>query len=86
MARLQQTQRKRVGSVPRFPVDVVAAIAAEAEKEKMKARTEVAHEVRIAREAEAEMDLHVKKAAEKAAKFEQKHPSQNSEINWAILQ
>ncbi|KAL8119830.1 hypothetical protein AgCh_017086 [Apium graveolens] len=29
MARLQQTQRKRVGSVPRLPVDVVAAIAAE---------------------------------------------------------
>ncbi|KAL8091348.1 hypothetical protein AgCh_033816 [Apium graveolens] len=30
MARLQQTQRKRVGSVPRLPDDVVAAIAAEA--------------------------------------------------------
>ncbi|XP_074355915.1 uncharacterized protein LOC141695576 [Apium graveolens] len=30
MARLQQTQRKRVGSVPRLPADVVAAIAAEA--------------------------------------------------------
>ncbi|KAL8133879.1 hypothetical protein AgCh_009083 [Apium graveolens] len=29
MARLKQTQRKRVGSVPRLPVDVVAAIAAE---------------------------------------------------------
>ncbi|KAL8147150.1 hypothetical protein AgCh_004752 [Apium graveolens] len=29
MARLQQTQRKRVGSVPRLPDDVVAAIAAE---------------------------------------------------------
>ncbi|KAL8113762.1 hypothetical protein AgCh_020889 [Apium graveolens] len=29
MARLQQTQRKRVGSVLRLPVDVVAAIAAE---------------------------------------------------------
>ncbi|XP_074348367.1 uncharacterized protein LOC141687104 isoform X3 [Apium graveolens] len=29
MARLQQTQRKRVGIVPRLPVDVVAAIAAE---------------------------------------------------------
>lgn len=41
----------------------------------MKARTEVAHEVRLAREAEAEMDLHVKKAAEKAASFEQKHPA-----------
>ncbi|KAL8135849.1 hypothetical protein AgCh_010452 [Apium graveolens] len=31
MARLQQTQRKRVESVPRLPVDVVAAIAAEVE-------------------------------------------------------
>ncbi|KAL8112911.1 hypothetical protein AgCh_020282 [Apium graveolens] len=29
MTRLQQTQRKRVESVPRLPVDVVAAIAAE---------------------------------------------------------
>ncbi|KAL8089572.1 hypothetical protein AgCh_039155 [Apium graveolens] len=29
MARLQQTQRKHVGSVPRLPVDVVAVIAAE---------------------------------------------------------
>ncbi|KAL8101799.1 hypothetical protein AgCh_033628 [Apium graveolens] len=29
MARLKQTQRKRVGSVPRLPVDVVAVIAAE---------------------------------------------------------
>ncbi|KAL8119437.1 hypothetical protein AgCh_016816 [Apium graveolens] len=32
MARLQQTQRKHVGSVPRLPVDVVAAIAAEVVK------------------------------------------------------
>ncbi|KAL8088450.1 hypothetical protein AgCh_038293 [Apium graveolens] len=32
MASLQQTQRKRMGSVPRLPVDVVAAIAAETEK------------------------------------------------------
>ncbi|KAL8098459.1 hypothetical protein AgCh_031279 [Apium graveolens] len=31
MARLQQTQRKRVGSVLCLPVDVVAAIAAENE-------------------------------------------------------
>ncbi|KAL8096791.1 hypothetical protein AgCh_037669 [Apium graveolens] len=29
MARLQQTQRKRVGSVPRLPAEIVAAIAAE---------------------------------------------------------
>ncbi|KAL8089069.1 hypothetical protein AgCh_038728 [Apium graveolens] len=36
MARLQQTQRKRVGSVSRLPVDVVAAIAAEASIEKSK--------------------------------------------------
>ncbi|KAL8146680.1 hypothetical protein AgCh_004422 [Apium graveolens] len=33
MARLQQTQRKRVGSVPRLPVDVVAAIAAEKDRD-----------------------------------------------------
>ena len=28
-SRLKQTQRKRVGSVPRLPVDIVAAIAVE---------------------------------------------------------
>ncbi|KAL8124749.1 hypothetical protein AgCh_012414 [Apium graveolens] len=33
MARLQQTQRKRVGSIPRLPDDVVAAIAAEVKGE-----------------------------------------------------
>ncbi|XP_011084994.1 uncharacterized protein LOC105167114 [Sesamum indicum] len=38
-----------------------------AEKELAKARVEVAHEVRMAREAEAEMDHHVSKAVEKAA-------------------
>ncbi|XP_059311092.1 late embryogenesis abundant protein 6-like [Lycium barbarum] len=44
-----------------------------AEKELAKARVEVAHEVRLAREAEAAMDLHVNKAAEKIAHEEEKH-------------
>ncbi|XP_038878054.1 late embryogenesis abundant protein 6-like [Benincasa hispida] len=39
-----------------------------AEKELAKARVEVAHEVRLAREAEAAMDLHVAKAGMKAEK------------------
>lgn len=38
----------------------------QAEKELAKARVEVAHEVRLAREAEASMDLHVSKAGMKA--------------------
>lgn len=40
-----------------------------------KARVEVAHEVRLARVAEAEMELHVAKAAEKAEKEIAKHNS-----------
>ncbi|KAL7083676.1 hypothetical protein ACP275_14G177600 [Erythranthe tilingii] len=42
------------------------------EKELAKARVEVAHEVRMAKEAEAAMDLHVHKAVEKAAEHERK--------------
>ncbi|KAG8391411.1 hypothetical protein BUALT_Bualt01G0184800 [Buddleja alternifolia] len=47
------------------------------EKELAKARVEVAHEVRMAREAEAEMDLHVNKAVKKVAEHEQKHAHQS---------
>ncbi|KAI3448998.1 hypothetical protein Pfo_005663 [Paulownia fortunei] len=51
-----------------------------AEKEFAKTRVQVAHEVRMAREAEAAMDLHVNKAAEKVAEHERKHqqPSHGS--------
>ncbi|KAL6513511.1 hypothetical protein OROGR_020997 [Orobanche gracilis] len=38
-----------------------------------KARVQVAHEVRMAREAEAAMDLHVNKAAEKVAEVDRKY-------------
>ncbi|KAJ8573455.1 hypothetical protein K7X08_009966 [Anisodus acutangulus] len=51
-----------------------------AEKELAKARVEVAHEVRLAREAEAAMDLHVNKAAEKIAQEEQKHVHNINEL------
>ncbi|KAL3624562.1 hypothetical protein CASFOL_031230 [Castilleja foliolosa] len=44
-----------------------------AEKELAKTRIQVAHEVRMAREAEAAMDLHVNKAAEKAIEHERKY-------------
>ncbi|KAM7476193.1 hypothetical protein LguiB_023436 [Lonicera macranthoides] len=40
-------------------------------KELAKARTEVAHEVKLAKDAEAEMDLHVNKAASKALEHEE---------------
>ncbi|KAI3418643.1 uncharacterized protein J3R85_013591 [Psidium guajava] len=55
-----------------------------AEKEYAKARAAVAHEVRLAREAEAEMDKHVTKAERLAQKELEKHgvaggPSSNSE-------
>ncbi|KAG8363513.1 hypothetical protein BUALT_Bualt19G0030100 [Buddleja alternifolia] len=51
------------------------------EKEIAKSRVEVAHEVRMAREAEAAMDLHVNKAAEKAAKHDRKHPHHRHDID-----
>ncbi|GAA0143709.1 hypothetical protein Leryth_019260 [Lithospermum erythrorhizon] len=44
----------------------------QAQREMAKARVEVAHEVRKAREAEAAMDLHVNRAAEKAISHESK--------------
>ncbi|CAN4110525.1 unnamed protein product [Withania somnifera] len=44
-----------------------------AEKELAKARVEAAHEIRLAKEAEAAMHLHVNKAAEKIAREEEKH-------------
>ncbi|PIN15878.1 hypothetical protein CDL12_11483 [Handroanthus impetiginosus] len=47
--------------------------AVQEEKELAKARVQVAHEIRMAREAEAAMDLHVNKAAEKVAEHERKH-------------
>ncbi|KAK2650929.1 hypothetical protein Ddye_018418 [Dipteronia dyeriana] len=44
-----------------------------AEKDMAKARMNIAHEVRLAREAEAEMELHIAKAADKADKEIGKH-------------
>ena len=44
-----------------------------AEKEIMQARKDIAKEVRLAKEAEAAMDLHVTKAGERAEKEIEKH-------------
>lgn len=44
----------------------------QAEKELAKSRAEVAHEIRLAKEAEASMDMHVNKAVEKAAQHDAK--------------
>lgn len=43
---------------------------------------QVAHEVRLAKEAEAEMDLHVEKAAEKAVQQEEKHSFHNTDQQY----
>ncbi|KAL7238358.1 hypothetical protein ACSBR2_004457 [Camellia fascicularis] len=43
------------------------------EKELAKARVDIAHEVRLAKEAEAAMDLHVTKAGERAQREIEKH-------------
>ena len=54
----------------------------QAEKELAKARVDIAHEVRLAREAEAAMQLHVDKAAQRVdreiAKHEEKQPSHDN--------
>lgn len=49
----------------------------QAEKEIAKARMDIAHEVRMAKEAEAAMDLHVSKAGERAEQEIAKHSSKN---------
>ncbi|KAK7401393.1 hypothetical protein VNO78_12829 [Psophocarpus tetragonolobus] len=48
------------------------------EKEIAKARKDVAHEVRLAKEAEATMDLHVAKAGKIAEREISKHASNNN--------
>lgn len=50
----------------------------QAEKDIAKARVEVAHEVRLAKEAEAAMDLHVAKAGQKAERELAKHNMSSS--------
>uniref|UniRef100_A0A5B6YY64 Uncharacterized protein n=1 Tax=Davidia involucrata TaxID=16924 RepID=A0A5B6YY64_DAVIN len=52
-----------------------------AEKELAKARVEIAHEVRMAREAEAAMDLHVTKAAERANREISKHEGMDPSLS-----
>ncbi|PNY03212.1 hypothetical protein L195_g026537 [Trifolium pratense] len=52
-----------------------------AEKEIAQARMEIAHEVRLAKEAEAAMDLHVSKAGERAEQEIGKHPNANATSN-----
>ncbi|KAK7339406.1 hypothetical protein VNO77_20070 [Canavalia gladiata] len=52
-----------------------------AEKELAKARMEVAREVRMAKEAEAAMDLHVQRAGERADKEMAKHSSKSNNPN-----
>ncbi|MFS7906434.1 putative Late embryogenesis abundant protein, LEA_1 subgroup [Helianthus anomalus] len=49
-----------------------------AEKDLAKSRAEVAHEIRLAREAEASMDMHVNKAVEKAAQHDAKLAPDNN--------
>ena len=44
----------------------------QAEKDLAKSRADVAHEIRLAKEAEAAMDRHVNKAIEKAANYDAK--------------
>ncbi|KAF5732809.1 late embryogenesis abundant protein [Tripterygium wilfordii] len=52
-----------------------------AEKELAKARMDIAHEVRMAKEAEAEMELHVSKAGVRAQREIEKHTNQKPNAN-----
>ncbi|KAK0580435.1 hypothetical protein LWI29_001962 [Acer saccharum] len=56
-----------------------------AEKDMAKARMNIAHEIRLAREAEAEMELHVAKAADKADKEIAKHSTPHHATNAPAL-
>ncbi|KAL9682416.1 hypothetical protein QQ045_014214 [Rhodiola kirilowii] len=57
-----------------------------AEKDIAKARMEVAHEARLAKEAEGEMKLHVSKAAEKAEREVAKHSHQHHACSGAACE
>jgi len=61
--------------------NVEVEVFIQAEKEIAQARVDIAHEVRLAKEAEAEMDLHVAKAGERAEKEIEKHQSTNPNAN-----
>ncbi|XVE90843.1 hypothetical protein DITRI_Ditri20bG0108700 [Diplodiscus trichospermus] len=52
-----------------------------AQKDMAKARVDIAHEVRMAREAEAEMDMHVSKAKELADKYGSEQSPQHHSPN-----
>ncbi|KAG5021063.1 hypothetical protein AAZX31_06G290200 [Glycine max] len=56
-----------------------------AEKEIADARKNVAHEVRLAKEAEAEMDIHVEKAGKIAEKEISKHASKNPNVGYSNM-
>ncbi|OMO92960.1 Late Embryogenesis Abundant protein [Corchorus capsularis] len=49
----------------------------QAEKDVAKARMDIAHEVRMAKEAEVEMDMHVKKAGRLAQREMEKQAKEN---------
>ena len=57
----------------------------QAEKEIADARKNVAHEVRLAKEAEAEMDIHVEKAGKIAEKERSKHASKNPNVGYSNM-
>ncbi|KAI4355993.1 hypothetical protein L6164_000047 [Bauhinia variegata] len=54
-----------------------------AEKELAKARVEIAHEVRLAKEAEAAMDMHADKAIKRADAETEKYATRNAATNSA---
>jgi head-tail adaptor len=56
----------------------------QAEKEIAQARMDIAHEVRLAKEAEAAMDLHVSKAGERAEQEIGKHASTDPNAKAAL--
>lgn len=55
----------------------------QSENDIMQARKDIAHEVRLAKEAEAAMDLHVTKAGERAEKEIEKHAPMGPNANSA---
>ncbi|WRX12465.1 Enhancer of rudimentary - like 1, partial [Theobroma cacao] len=69
-----------IGDLYNF-IDGLTDIIALAEKDLAKARMNIAHEVRKAKEAEAEMDMHVAKAGNMAKREVDKHASETHNRN-----
>ncbi|KAE9463010.1 hypothetical protein C3L33_05077, partial [Rhododendron williamsianum] len=75
-----QTVKEKLSDMKEMrKVKAEAKAEEQAERELAKARVDIAHEVRLAREAEASMELHVAKAGKKAEREIAKHTANHNQ-------